>query len=80
MTNKRKSMNTVVDVHAISTEGAQPQIYLRSKGFRDAALTSLGVWDPTGIACGANQQLLIIFQERLLVLVLVFSKSLKRGF
>ena len=24
MTNKRKSMNTVDDVHAISTEGAQP--------------------------------------------------------
>ena len=42
MTNKRKSMSIGDDVHALSARGAQPQIYLRSKGFRDAALTSLG--------------------------------------
>ena len=42
MTSKRKSMSIGSDVHAVSAGGAQPQIYLRSKGFRDAALTSLG--------------------------------------
>ena len=40
MTNKRKSMSIGGDVHALSAGGAQPQIHLRSKGFRDAALTS----------------------------------------
>ena len=40
MTRKRKSMSIGDDVHAISAGGAQPQIYLRWEGFRDAALTS----------------------------------------
>ena len=40
MTNKRKSMSIGGDVHALSAGGAQPQIYLRGEGFRDAALTS----------------------------------------
>ncbi len=43
MGNKRKSMNAG-DVHAYKLRGVQPQIYLRSKGFRDAALTSGAPW------------------------------------
>jgi len=46
MTSKRKGMSIGSDVHALSVEGAQPQIYLRGEGFRDAALISLGVWGP----------------------------------
>ena len=40
MTCKKNSMSIGDDVHALSAEGAQPQIYLRGEGFRDAALTS----------------------------------------
>lgn len=43
MTNRRKSMNGG-DAHGYSSAGAQPQIFLRSKGFRDAALTSGAPW------------------------------------
>ena len=48
MTNKRKSMNTGDDVHAISArytqyiEGAAAIAKQCSKGFRDVSLTSLG--------------------------------------
>jgi len=46
MTSKRKSMSIGCDGHALSAVGAQPQIHLRSKGFRDAALTSFVYGDP----------------------------------
>ena len=58
MTNKRKSMNAGDDhayklrTYAVCQRSGSRRFNLRSKGFRDAALTSFCVWGPTGIACG----------------------------
>lgn len=49
--SKRKSMNAGNDAHAINSVGVQPQIYLRSKGFRDACPEKYCVWSTKDPAC-----------------------------
>ncbi len=49
--SKRKSMNAGNDAHAINSVGVQPQIFLRSKGFRDACPEKYCVWSTKDPAC-----------------------------
>ena len=60
MTNKRKSMNTGDDVHAIAPE-VRSHCEAMFKGVQGCCPDKFCLWGPINPACENNQQLLITF-------------------